>query len=74
MYILYFSQTQKQLYCISLIISLIYIILFGLLDFLLVQYNHHEAGHRGVQNHRHWIFQDATKNCGYASPGNHRTP
>ena len=29
---------------------------------------------RGVQNPQHWIFQDATKNCGYASLGNPRTP
>ena len=29
---------------------------------------------RGVQNSQHWICQDATKNYGCTSPGNHRTP
>ena len=28
----------------------------------------------GGQNPQHWTFHDATKNCGYASPGNPRTP
>ena len=31
-------------------------------------------GIRGGQNPQHWNFKDVTKNCGYASPGNHRTP
>ena len=27
-----------------------------------------------AKKHQHWKFQDVTKNCGRASPGNHRTP
>ena len=33
------------------------------------------VGQLGVgKNPQHWNFQDASKNCGYTSPGNPRTP